>query len=173
MQLYWRGPVVWCKIGGRRRSTGARNIHDARAVVEHWRSTGQIRGILAPPEKHANRVVYFYAIEAVGARRIKLGVTDGDPEVRLAGLQTGCPFPLSLRLAVPTRRRFEREAHRRLEHLRVMPNAEWFHFTIEVELFLESLSRRAAARERVSDLNARAARTAQNEANGHTKEPKN
>lgn len=60
--------------------------------------------------------VYF--IEAIGADRIKIGFTQGDPENRSAQLQTGCPFPLAVIGSFYASARRESELHAGTPELR-------------------------------------------------------
>lgn len=65
-------------------------------------------------------------IYVIGARRyIKIGIA-GNVKARLAGIQTGCPYPLHIyqSWATPRARELERLAHSVLQTYRV--NGEWF-----------------------------------------------
>lgn len=79
--------------------------------------------------------VYF--VEALGARRVKIGFAD-DPAKRLLQLQTGCPFELRLLFSVPGDRHLEREYHRKYAHLRVDKDSEWFFFDADLKQLIDA-----------------------------------
>lgn len=66
----------------------------------------------------------IYFIEAVGANRVKIGFTEGEPEARLKALQTGCPHPLRLLVAFPGAQSVEKQLHEQFANLRTQ--GEWF-----------------------------------------------
>lgn len=80
-------------------------------------------------------MVYF--IEAVGVGLVKIGFTDGEPEVRLRQLQTGCPHKLRLRMAFAAERSVEQWCHEKFGHLRT--GGEWFQLTLEIEAFIAAV----------------------------------
>lgn len=82
--------------------------------------------------REGRTVVYF--IEAIGANRLKIGYTVGEPEKRLKELQTGCPHKLRLVHAIGGEQSDERELHAVFAHLR--ENGEWFRYEGEIRLFL-------------------------------------
>ncbi len=55
---------------------------------------------------------------------IKIGFTAGEPTQRIAGLQTGCPWPIFLIGSLPGSTQNEGDLHRRFAHLRI--EGEWF-----------------------------------------------
>lgn len=65
--------------------------------------------------------VYF--VQAGDGGNIKIGVS-GNPETRVAGLQTGSDEPLRILATIPGGRAVEKELHRRFAALRV--KGEWF-----------------------------------------------
>jgi hypothetical protein len=79
--------------------------------------------------------VYF--VEAVGARRIKIGFTTGRVSARLDSLRAGCPFPLRALGTIETLRRAERFYHGRFRHLRL--HGEWFRATGELRSFIRRI----------------------------------
>jgi hypothetical protein len=79
--------------------------------------------------------VYF--IEAIGARRVKIGFSD-DPAKRLSQLQTGSPHKLQLLFSLPGDCETERQYHKKYAHLRVGPNSEWFYFDAELKQLIDA-----------------------------------
>lgn len=75
-------------------------------------------------------LVYF--IEAVGADRVKIGFTSGDPARRAQKLQTACPFPLRVLASYPGSTVDEAALHERFAAARAVPATEWFHLTSEI-----------------------------------------
>jgi len=69
---------------------------------------------------------YVYFVEAVGAKRIKIGWTT-DPRNRLDTLATASPFPLEQIKVTYGDRDTERWWHQKFEDLRV--HREWFRAT--------------------------------------------
>lgn len=87
-------------------SVEAHPFYDRRRVVRSW--------------------VYF--VEAIGTDRLKIGWTSAtNPQARVHHLQTACPFPLELRLAMAASRDDELKIHRRFAALLVAGTREWFH----------------------------------------------
>ena len=82
--------------------------------------------------------VYF--IEAVGAGRVKIGVSS-DVDGRLRSLCKQSPFPLRLLFAIDGDRKQERALHRRFDAFRVC--GEWFRVAGELAEYLGSLCDRA------------------------------
>lgn len=62
-----------------------------------------------------------------------------DPEARVADLQTGCPYPLQLALALPAWRHLEYLHHLRFSSLAVRETGEWFHLRGELTEYLDYL----------------------------------
>ena len=58
---------------------------------------------------------------------VKIGFTKWEPASRMASLQTGCPYPMSLLGFVPGARGLERDLHDVLRNDR--RQGEWFEFT--------------------------------------------
>lgn len=85
------------------------------------------------------RMGRVYFIEAIGAERIKIGFTSGDPAVRLRDLQTACPF--MLRVIAHVRGSMDDEAalHERFASTRAVPGTEWFHITHELRAHIQHL----------------------------------
>jgi len=91
--------------------------------------------------------VYF--LEAVGARRIKIGWTAGDVARRISNLFCGCPFDLRCLGWINAHRREERLTHDRFAHLLAKGGSEWFHDAPELRAFIaERCSRRSLRLER-------------------------
>ncbi len=70
-------------------------------------------------------LVYF--IEAIGANRVKIGWTGGNPRRRLSEIQHTSPFPLRLLALFSGTRRDEREFHDHFASARIV--REWFEVT--------------------------------------------
>ncbi len=68
-------------------------------------------------------MIYFIQDEATF--HIKIGFTDGEPEDRLAALQTGCPSRIVLLASIAGDRTKEKELHARFAAHRVV--GEWFN----------------------------------------------
>lgn len=74
-------------------------------------------------------------IYVIGARDeprfpyVKIGYTAGDPSLRLASLQTACPFKLSILLTMPGERKLETGIHNQLVRYRMQ--GEWFDLKID------------------------------------------
>ena len=66
--------------------------------------------------------IYFARAGADGP--VKIGVTGGEPEDRIASLQTGCPAPIALLGALDGTAAHEQWLHRRFASLRL--SGEWF-----------------------------------------------
>lgn len=79
----------------------------------------------------------IYFIEAIGADRVKIGYTDGDPESRMKSLQTGCPHRLRLLAAVDGDMDAERALHQAFDHLCTV--GEWFTFGPDLRGFIEAI----------------------------------
>lgn len=76
----------------------------------------------------------IYAIRAVGTPYIKFGYTgDRDPQNRLDGMQTGCPFELKLVAWAPGERMAEQWIHLRLKRAQAHHRGEWFTQCPEAE----------------------------------------
>ena len=77
----------------------------------------------------------------IGPKRgpVKIGIS-GSPEGRIAGLQTGHPYELSLLAQVAVRENgieSENSIHQFLSPYRVRENGEWFHRSHEVGRLIE------------------------------------
>ena len=79
---------------------------------------------------------YVYFIEAVGLSRIKIGLSV-NPEDRVKQLSTGSPTELKLIAKVPGDANKEKELHKKFEHL--LFDKEWFHFTKELQEYINKL----------------------------------
>jgi len=87
----------------------------------------------------------IYAIGAMGTSWVKIGCTTGPVMKRLQTLQTGQPFPLQVRAAIPVEtdaHRIERQVHAFLEAER--RRGEWFDVPMDTAT-LEALIVRAVA----------------------------
>lgn len=89
----------------------------------------------------------IYFIRGRESGRIKIGYTAGDPERRLAALQTGSSEVLELVVAVDGDQQRERALHRQLAAARL--TGEWFSPTLEVLSMVDAAQAgQAALRER-------------------------
>ena len=80
----------------------------------------------------------IYFVEAVGADRIKIGFTDGEPEKRLAALATSSPFPMRLLCLIPGAVQSERDLHEAFADSR--RNREWFAATPSLRAFITNVA---------------------------------
>lgn len=69
-------------------------------------------------------VVYFIASSESGIERCKIGFTTGDPNKRLAALQSGSPTRLGIYCAIPGSKATEKLFHDTFSPLRL--HGEWF-----------------------------------------------
>ena len=140
ISLYLRGRVFWAayQMNGQsvRRSTGTLTEVEARSVVQSWIDVGAVP---QPPIRIRTEPCTTYFMEAVGSGRVKIGQTRTPIRERISSIQCGCPFPLKVIAEVAGDVRLERQLHRRFAHLRIMPNAEWFHLTDEIREYLASV----------------------------------
>lgn len=95
--------------------------------AETKRNFGNYEGVYGPCEGF----VYFIAIGAPYISHVKVGFTAGDPKARMASLQTGCPYPMSLLGFVLGNRAQEAELHQVFEEYHTV--GEWFEFAPQVE----------------------------------------
>lgn len=68
---------------------------------------------------------------------IKIGWTRGDPNDRIASLQTGNPYRITLLIAVPGSGDDERDIHIRFDRIRMV--GEWFQPTAELVAFIDAI----------------------------------
>lgn len=80
--------------------------------------------------------VYF--LEAVGADRIKIGWTAGDPKNRIHSMATGCPFPLRLHATLVGTVDGEQWLHERCKAAHA--HGEWFHATEDIRALVGVLA---------------------------------
>lgn len=83
----------------------------------------------------ADGFVYFAVVGAPYITHVKIGYTKGDPEKRVKGLQTGCPFPIKLLGYVFGNIDREKELHDVMRDERVF--GEWFEYTEFVQRVIE------------------------------------
>lgn len=83
----------------------------------------------------ADGFVYFAVIGYPYVTHVKIGFTKGDPEKRIKGLQTGCPFPIKLLGYVFGNVHREQELHDVMRDERVF--GEWFEYTDFVKRVIE------------------------------------
>jgi hypothetical protein len=115
-----------------RRSTRSRSRAEAEAVVDSWEHL--------PRKKNVSIDVFglVYFVEAVGCERVKIGWTRrGNLAQRVAGLQSGCPFPLEVLAAYPGLIIHEHREHRRFKQYRL--HCEWFSLSEEILGYLDAL----------------------------------
>lgn len=67
---------------------------------------------------------------------IKIGFTTGNPAWRIIGLQTGCPYPITLLATICGTARTERQLHRKFAKHRT--TGEWFHEVDEILNFIRN-----------------------------------
>lgn len=79
---------------------------------------------------------YVYFIKAEGLNRVKIGISK-NPEERLKQLQIGSPFKLSLIATTPGNIELERSLHNKFSH--IICDGEWFHLTMELENYINTL----------------------------------
>lgn len=77
--------------------------------------------------------VYFIGPDW-GFKRIKIGYTRSSLRARLAGLQTGCPWPLKVYAYMEGGLDLERVFHETFAPLRLQ--GEWFQIALKLESFL-------------------------------------
>lgn len=75
--------------------------------------------------------IYFAAIGEPYITWAKIGFTKGDPNKRIAALQTGCPFKLKLLGYIFGNLPMEQEIHDVLKHERGI--GEWFRYSEHTE----------------------------------------
>lgn len=75
----------------------------------------------------ATGFVYFITIGSPYPTHVKIGFTRKSPLARLAGLQTGCPFKMTLLGFIFGTEAYERELHDVLRDERL--EGEWFEFS--------------------------------------------
>jgi hypothetical protein len=90
--------------------------------------------VLISREEAARTYVYF--IEAIGARRIKIGFTK-DVRRRLHDLSIGCPFPIELMALMPGSLEDEFTMHKRFGQLHA--HGEWFRARPRLRKFIKTL----------------------------------
>ena len=97
---------------------------------------------------HAGKTGCVYFVQAEIGGPIKIGFTQGKPEVRLKALQTGSPFKLVLLKVIPkVTREQEWELHRRFSAYRL--HGEWFRedgLELADELGIATIEERAKVR---------------------------
>jgi hypothetical protein len=115
---------------GRWQSVSARDL---------WLAMGAPSWIISPAERQsglsAGRV---YFIEAVGAERIKIGWTAGDPRTRLDSIATGSPFPLRILAHLKGTQKIEQWMHRACKEAHA--HNEWFRATPELRELIGMLA---------------------------------
>jgi hypothetical protein len=80
---------------------------------------------------------YIYFVQAGGpGRPVKIGYSNHLTN-RLIGMQTGCPDPLEVLLAVKGERGDEADLHRRFKGLRI--HGEWFRADLELLRYIQEL----------------------------------
>ncbi|MCD6293340.1 MAG: GIY-YIG nuclease family protein [Deltaproteobacteria bacterium] len=85
-------------------------------------------------------------IETVGLSRVKIGFSV-NPEDRVKQLSTGSPTELKLIAKIPGGANDEKELHEKFKHL--LFEKEWFHFTKELQSYIEELGSQTRRQERV------------------------
>lgn len=78
--------------------------------------------------------IYFIRV----GRVVKIGYTEGDPQFRLAALQTGNHRKLRLLLSIPGEVADERRLHRKFERYRI--TGEWFTYSRPIRSLVRTLS---------------------------------
>lgn len=90
-------------------------------------------------QKPNEEIVYFLGAGPF----IKIGKATGSAENRVAQLQTGCPFPITVIKTMPGGYKVERELHKKFKRLHAY--GEWFHAAPELCSYIQSLSKEVAA----------------------------
>lgn len=81
--------------------------------------------------------VHIYFIQVGEDGPIKIGMTRGNPLVRLASLQAGIPYELKLKAVIPdVQASVEMELHRCFRHLRI--RREWFRPEHDLIAFIDT-----------------------------------
>lgn len=138
------GPGVYALADGRRlvvaryRRPGGKRMRCMRVVpytleaAMHVREELQQRVREHPPGPKRRGQGHIYFAEAVGTGRIKIGWTKKDPEVRLYGMRTDCPFAVRLLGTIRGTLQDERALHEQFAATRVDPSKEWFFASEEL-----------------------------------------
>lgn len=92
-------------------------------------------GILPPDD---NGTIYFFECETT--REIKIGITSGQVEKRMATVQTARGHKISLLATVPGTTKFERALHGRFSPHRL--RGEWFRPHPDILAFIAQLQER-------------------------------
>ncbi len=90
-----------------------------------------------PPWETNNDYELVYFMEAIGANRIKIGITDSLHN-RLTLVKTYSPFPVVIIGCMYGYREMETEIHHRFRHLR--KNGEWFEGAEELRNYINSMT---------------------------------
>lgn len=111
-------------------------VADAKAGVRRWSSVRDYEGMYGRGEGF----VYFAAIGEPRPTHIKIGFSKNDPNLRIKGLQTGCPYPIRLLGFVIGTATQEAELHDVLRDDRVQ--GEWFAYSDYVESITQDVMQR-------------------------------
>lgn len=103
---------------------------------EHGRTCSDLRWVKSKrDDKYAvEDVIYF--LRAGGF--VKIGKASGSASIRVAQLQTGCPYQIEVIATIPGGLELERSLHRRFKSLRA--RGEWFHATTELLSAIDSMA---------------------------------
>lgn len=106
------------------------------AIVEAQNEGRPTPVFAAPTRRGSPSMVYFIRCSVAGESRIKMGVTRGDPQRRIASFETGNPFPMTLLFTLRGGAADERRLHEQFAAYRLKHNREWFHETGELAQFI-------------------------------------
>ena len=113
------GPNAFSAYGG-----ALNFVEGVRLGASQWGDLPDFISTIYGPVKG---FVYFIGIGEQYVTHVKVGFTAGDPERRLAGLQTGCPFKMRLLGFIMGCPIMERELHSVFAEWRC--EGEWFVFS--------------------------------------------
>ena len=91
----------------------------------------------ARSSKRSSKGREIYFVEAVGSGCVKIGTAKDGCHFRIAILQCGCPFELSILASIKGSIAKEFALHRRFKHLHV--RGEWFRFADTLKTFVEAI----------------------------------
>jgi hypothetical protein len=110
-------------------------FHQCKAGDIRWRKT-QLQPERLDQKLSANPQEIVYFLRA--GEFIKIGKSTHSGRRRIAELQTGCPYPISLIAEIQGGLREEAALHRRFAHIRA--HGEWFHATTDLLAHIEEIT---------------------------------
>lgn len=133
-------PVIAEAVGLMIESLLVTGRHDTSVKEMKWMRSDLI--LDAVPQNRRitpGEIVYFLR----AGEFIKIGKATGDPLSRVSQLKTGCPFPIEVVATMPGGYREEGDLHNRFQHIRA--HGEWFHATLELCAYIETISKEISA----------------------------